>query len=99
MFVVVVVVVLLLCGWERVVLGDRAAFMWVGEGNFLGDQGIVEHCHYYRFGKKMSMTMQHNATQRNAIKLRHSTQSTIDGRENYFKAMFLLLLFVVFIFI
>ena len=40
-------------------------------------------------------TTQHNATQHNAIKLRHSTQSTIDGRENYFKAMFLLLLFVV----
>ena len=34
------------------------------------------------------------STQRNAIKLRHSTQSTIDGRENYFKAMFLLLLFL-----
>ena len=84
--------------------------MWVGEGSFLGDQGIVEHCHYYRISKKTSMTMQRNATrrnatqrnatQRNAIKLRHSTQSTIDGRENYFKAMFLLLLFVVvFIFI
>ena len=83
--------------------------MWLGEGSFLGDQGIVEHCHYYRIGKKMSMTMQRNATrrnatqrnatQRNAIKLRHSTQSTIDGRENYFKAMVLLLLFVVFIFI
>ena len=41
--------------------------MWVGEGNFLGDQGIVEHCHYYRIGKKMSMTMQHNATQHNKI--------------------------------
>ena len=78
--------------------------MWVEEGSFLGDQGIVEHCHYYRISKKTSMTMcnatQNDATQRNAIKLRHSTQSTIDGRENYFKAMFLLLLFVVvFIFI
>ena len=90
--------------------------MWVEEGSFLGDQGIVEHCNYYRISKKnvndnvqrnatrrnatRRNATQRNATQRNAIKLRHSTQSTIDGRENYFKAMFLLLLFVVvFIFI
>ena len=85
--------------------------MWVEEGSFLGDQGIVEHFHYYRISKKnVNDNVQHNATRRNAtqrnatqcnaIKLRHSTQSTIDGRENYFKAMFLLLLFVaVFIFI
>ena len=90
--------------------------MWVEEGSFLGDQSIVEHCHYYRISKKnvndnvqrnatrrnatRRNATQRNATQRNAIKLRHSTQSTIDGRENYFKAMFLLLLFVVvFIFI
>ena len=80
--------------------------MWVEEGSFLGDQGIVEHCHYYRISKKnvndnvQRNATRRNATQRNAIKLRHSTQSTIDGRENYFKAMFLLLLFVVvFIFI
>ena len=85
--------------------------MWLGVGSFLGDQGIVEHCHYYRIGKKnvndnatqrnatRRNATQRKATQRNAIKLRHSTQSTIDGRENYFKAMFLLLLFVVFIFI
>ena len=95
--------------------------MWVEEGSFLGDQSIVEHCHYFRISKKnvndnvqrnatrrnatrrnatQRNATQRNATQRNAIKLRHSTQSTIDGRENYFKAMFLLLLFVVvFIFI
>ena len=90
--------------------------MWVEEGSFLGDQSIVEHCHYYRISKKnvndnvqrnatrrnatRRNATQRNATQRNAIKLRHSTQSTIDGRENYFKAMLLLLLFVVvFIFI
>ena len=80
--------------------------MWLGEGSFLGDQGIVEHCHFYRIGKKnvndnatQRNATRRNATQRNAIKLRHSTQSTIDGRENYFKAMVLLLLFVVFIFI
>ena len=90
--------------------------MWVEEGSFLGDQSIVEHCHYFRISKKnvndnvqrnatrrnatRRNATQRNATQRNAIKLRHSTQSTIDGRENYFKAMFLLLLFVVvFIFI
>ena len=80
--------------------------MWLEEGSFLGDQGIVEHCHYYRISKKnvndnvQRNATRRNATQRNAIKLRHSTQSTIDGRENYFKAMFLLFLFVVvFIFI
>ena len=79
--------------------------MWVEEGSFLGDQGIVEHCHYYRISKKnvndnvQRNATRRNATQRNAIKLRHSTQSTIDGRENYFKAMFLLLFVVVFIFI
>ena len=79
--------------------------MWVEEGSFLGDQGIVEHCHYYRISKinvndnVQRNATRRNATQRNAIKLRHSTQSTIDGRENYFKAMFLLLFVVVFIFI
>ena len=79
--------------------------MWVEEGSFLGDQGIVEHCHYYRISKKnvndnvQRNATRRNATQRNAKKLRHSTQSTIDGRENYFKAMFLLLFVVVFIFI
>ena len=79
--------------------------MWVEEVGFLGDQGIVEHCHYYRISKKnvndnvQRNATRRNATQRNAIKLRHSTQSTIDGRENYFKAMFLLLFVVVFIFI
>ena len=46
---------------------------------------------------KNSVDPDQHTTQRS--KLRHSTQSTIDGRENYFKATFLLLLFVVFIFI
>ena len=85
--------------------------MWVEDSSFLGDQGIVENCHYYRISKTnvndnvqrnatRRNATQRNATQRKAIRLRHSTQSTIDGRENYFKAMFLLLLFVViFIFI
>ena len=51
--VVVVVVVLLLCCWERVVLGD---------------QGIEEHCHYYRISKKFNgNTTQYNGMQRNAM--------------------------------
>ena len=44
--------------------------MWVGEGSFLGDQGIVEHCHYYRIGKK---NVNDNATQRNTTQ-RNKTQ-------------------------
>ena len=43
--------------------------MWVGEGSFLGDQGIVEHCHYYRIGKKNvnDNATQCNTTQRNTM--------------------------------
>ena len=45
----------------------------------------------------MSMTMQSNTTQRNAtqhnaIKLTHSTQSTVDVRENYFKQVFVVVI-------
>ena len=48
--------------------------MWVEEGSFLGDQGIVEHCHYYRISKKnVNDNVQRNATRRNAPQ-RNATQ-------------------------
>ena len=50
--------------------------MWLGEGRFLGDQGIVEHCHYYRIGKK---NVNDNATQRNATR-RNATQRNTTQR-------------------